>query len=210
MQSVAIQGTLRETIDKKATKAIRKEDGIPCVMYGGSEVHHFSAPAPDFRHLVYTPDFKIAEIELNGQTYKAIIKDVQFHPVTDKILHIDFVELVTGQAVKLELPIKLVGQAEGAKIGGQVVQKMRRILVKTMPENLIDRIEAIEVDITALNMGQSARVRDIPSQDGMEVFANPSLPVATIEVPRAMRSAEAAAEGEEGVEETEAVAAEEE
>lgn len=200
MQSVAITGTARTVLGKKAVKAVRSEGLIPCNVYGGKENIHFSAPVNDFKSLLYTPDFKVAEITVNGSTHKAIVKEIQAHPVTDAILHIDFVELVPNKTLKADIPLRLVGQAEGAKTGGAVIQKIRRAKVKTTPENLVD---VLEVDITELLLGDSARVRDIKSVEGLEILNDPSSPVVSIEVPRALRSAQAEEE------EAEAAAAEE-
>lgn len=193
MQSVVIEGTARAGVGKKATKAIRKEGHIPCNIYGGKENVHFSAPEKAFKHLVYTPDFKLAEINVGGSVHKAIVKEIQAHPVTDRIIHIDFVELVDGKSLKAELPIKLVGQSEGTKQGGALYQKMRRVKIKSTPDKLVD---AIEIDVTSLEMGQSVRVRDIEEIDGVEILSAGGSPIASVEVPRALRSlaAEEAAE----------------
>jgi len=212
MQTVAITGTARTVLGKKAVKAIRSEGHIPCNVYGGKENIHFSAPVNDFKSLIYTPDFKVAEITVNGSVHKAIVKEIQAHPVTDNIIHIDFVELVPNKSLKAEVPLRLVGQSDGAKTGGAVIQKLRHATVKATPENLVD---VLEVDITGLALGDSARVRDIKPIDGLEVLNNPSSPVVSIEIPRAVRSAqadeaaeaaaaEAAAEAGEGAEGAEA------
>ncbi len=211
MQSVAITGTARTVLGKKAVKAIRSEGHIPCNVYGGEKNIHFSAHVNDFKSLIYTPDFKVAEITVDGSTHKAIVKEIQAHPVTDQIIHIDFVELVPNKTIKADIPLRLVGQSEGARTGGAVMQKMRHAKVKTTPENLVD---ALEVDITALLLGDSARVRDIKPVDGLEVLNEPSSPVVSIEVPRALRSlqaeeaAEAEAAAEAAAEATEAAEAE--
>ncbi len=199
MQSVVIEGTLRPGVGKKATKAVRKEGLVPCNIYGGKENICFSAPEKAFKSLIYTPDFKIAEINVSGATHKAIVKDIQAHPVTDRILHIDFVELIDGQSLKAEIPIKLVGTSEGSKKGGALYQKIRRAKVKTTPENLVD---AIEIDVTPLEMGQSVRISDIIDIEGVEILTNPQTPIASVEVPRALRSLAAEEAAAEEVEET--------
>ncbi len=199
MQTVAITGTARTVLGKKAVRAVRSEGHIPCNVYGGKENVHFSAPVNDFKSLLYTPDFKIAEISINGNVHRAIVKEIQAHPVTDQILHIDFVELIANKPLKAEIPLRLVGQSIGAKTGGAVMQKMRRAKVKTTPECLVD---VLEIDITELELGDSGRVRDIKPVEGLEVLNSPSSPVVSIEIPRALRSAQAdeekaaAAEGE--------------
>ncbi len=207
MQTIAIAGNLRTDLGKKATKAVRRNNDVPCVMYGGEENKHFSASAKAFRHLVYTPDFKIVEVTLDGKSYKAILKNVQFHPVSDSILHADFVELVPEKLVRVEVPIKIDGVAPGVKQGGALMLKMRRINIEATPENIVDKVS---VDVSHVDLGQSVRVRDIKEMDGVTVLSALSNPIASVEVPRALRSAEASAEeaGAEGAEAGAEVAAE--
>lgn len=195
MNSVAITGTARTVLGKKATKAVRKEGLIPCNIYGGKGNVHFSAPAKAFKSLIYTPDFKLAEITVGSNTHTAIIKEIQSHPVTDNILHIDFVELVDGKSIKAQIPIRLTGTAEGAKMGGVVIQKLRRAKVKTTPEKLVD---AIELDISSLDLGDSARVRDIIEIEGVEILNYSGSPIASVEVPRSLRSEQSDEEEGEG------------
>jgi len=192
MQTVAIEGTLRSEFTKSSTKAIRKESGVPCVIYGGEQVVHFHAHENKFSKLVYTPDFKLAEVTIDGTTRRAVMKDIQFHPVTDKIMHIDFVELVAGKAIKTQLPIRVVGAAPGVKTGGKLLQNMRRANVLTTPEGLVD---SLTVDVSSLELGKSVRIRDIQDVDGITVTTDPATPVASVEIPRALRSA---MDGEEG------------
>ncbi|MEM7103500.1 MAG: 50S ribosomal protein L25 [Bacteroidota bacterium] len=206
MQSVQIQGNARPDIGKKGTKAVRNAGEIPCVIYGGEETIHFSGKVNDFRSLIYTADFKLAEVNVDGKTHKCFVKDIQFHPVTDDILHIDFVELVEGRDIKLEVPVKLIGQSQGSLLGGVVQQKLRKALIKTKPESLV---EFVECDISELNLGQSVRVRDIKEVDGVTIMNLDATPVASVNIPRALRSEEAKAEGEEGIEGEEEGATEE-
>ncbi len=191
MEIVAINGTKRTETGKKATKTVRQEGQVPCVVYGGENVIHFSAKTMVFRDLIYTPDFKIAEISVDGSTYKCVLKDMQFHPVTDEILHLDFVELVEGQKVIVEIPLKYRGAAPGVKLGGKLIPLVRRIKVKALPSAIVD---TLYVDISSMELGQSVRVRDIDSIEGLEIMNNGSIPVAAVEIPRALRSAGAAAE----------------
>jgi len=204
MQTVAIEGKSREVFGKKFAKAARRENEIPCVLYGGEKNIHFSAPAKSFKHLIYTPDFKTAEISVDGATYNAILKDVQFHPVSDKLVHLDFVELVPGKQVKVDLPVQLVGVAEGVKLGGALMVKMRRVKVSTTPENLVD---TIKVNVEELLLGQSVRVSDAEVLEGVEILNPASNPIASVEVPRALKSAEAE-EADAAAEGTDAVAEE--
>lgn len=191
MEVVAISPIKRAELGKKANKAVRKDELIPCVMYGGNENIFFSVTSKDVKDLVYTPDFKVAEITIDGQTYRAFVKDIQWHPITDAIRHIDFLLLIDGHKVKVDVPLRFTGVSPGVKLGGKLLQSVRKITIKTIPEHLID---AVYVDISNLDLGQSVRVRDIKPEDNVEIMNAPSIPVATIEIPRALRSAASAAD----------------
>ena len=186
MQSIAISGNPRVELGKVATKTNRTEGVIPCVLYGLDELAHFTVTAKDVRYLVYTPDFKIAELSLEGKTYRTILKDVQFHPISEAILHIDFLKLTEGQPVKVDVPLRLVGSAPGVKSGGRLIQPVRKVKIKCLPETLVDQVQ---LDISGLDLGQTSRVRDIIAQEGIEIMMSPSIPAVTIEIPRALRSA---------------------
>ncbi len=201
MESITIKGKTRTALGKKSSKSARKTNEVPCVIYGGESPVHFTAPALDFKNLIYTNDFKLAEIELDGKTYKCILKDMQFHPVTENLLHLDFLELVDGKSIKVEVPVRFKGQAPGVKTGGKLFQKLRTVKIKTTPEHLVDELLA---DISSMNLGQSIRVRDIEVSQGIEIMSSPGIPVASVEVPRALRSADAkAASAVAGVEDEE-------
>ncbi len=191
MESNAFAGQLRADLGKKANKKLRNEGQIPCVLYGGSEVVHFHTTLKEVKNLIYTPDFKIAQLVLGDKKYKCIVKDYQLHPLSDELVHIDFLNLVEDQKVKLDIPIRFKGSSPGVKVGGKLVQKLRKVKVKTTPDRII---EEMIVDISSLELGQSLRVRDIIAQDGVEILSSPSIPVTTIEIPRALRSAAMAAE----------------
>lgn len=197
MQVVAIQGNKREGTGKKATKAVRNQGQVPCVIYGGDNVVCFSQTEISFRDIVYTPDFKLVEIEVEGKKYKCILKDIQFHPVTDKIVHIDFLELVANQAIKAEVPIRCFGSSPGVKLGGKLLQDLRRAKIKTTPEALVHELT---VDISSLELGQSVRVRDVIVPEGVELMNATAIPVASIEIPRALRSATSSEAAEEAAE----------
>jgi len=198
MNLVAISANARPNVGKKANKATRREGLVPCVIYGGKEVLTFSGRALDFRDLVYTPEFKLAEITLGGTTYKCILKEIQFHPVTDEIMHIDFLQLVEGKPLKVMIPLRFRGTAPGVKEGGSLNQKVRRVKIKTMPKDLVPELF---VDISKLKLNESVRVQDIEVTENMEIMTSMMIPVATVETPRALRSAEdEELEGEEGEE----------
>lgn len=191
METIAIQGTKRTDVGKKATKAIRKEGLAPCVIYGGTEVVHFASQPSAFKKLIFTPEFKLAEITIDGQAYKCILKDAQYHPVTDEIVHLDFLQLVDGQQIKVNIPVGFKGSSVGVKAGGKLVQKLRTIKIKTTPDKIVNKLF---VDITEANLGDSVRVKDVEVSEGMEVMNPAATPVASVEVPRALKSAAAGEE----------------
>ena len=172
---------------KSQTKNIRKGGLIPCVVYGNGETLHFSTEPLEIRDLIFTNEFRKANIILDGKNIECIVKDVQYHPVSDAILHVDFQTLSAGKVVKVSLPIRLVGTSEGQKVGGTLVQKMRKLQVFAKPESIT---ETINVDISLLELGKSLRVRDIKLEEGVEAITNGSIPVASIDIPRALRSAQ--------------------
>ena len=194
MNTVAVNGTLRTETGKKATKVVRRSGQVPGVIYGGEENVHFSAETLDFRDLVYTPNFNLADITIDGKVYQCILKSASFHPVTDDLEHLDFLLLVPGRTVKVDLPVRFRGASPGVKAGGKIVQKLRKVTVKTTPEALVD---ALYTDISELELGHSTRVRDIELPDGMQLMNPAPIPVATIEIPRALKSAAAQKDAED-------------
>ncbi|MCC7245215.1 MAG: 50S ribosomal protein L25 [Saprospiraceae bacterium] len=186
MEIIALQGHRKEGSGKEVTAAIRRNGLIPAVMYksGGGEAQQFSVDPAEFRHLIYTPKFKMAEISLNGKTYKCIVKDIQFHPVTDAVMHLDFLELVPGVKFKATVPLRFVGQAPGVKAGGKFLPTLRSINIMTTPEFVVDEVSA---DISSMELGSTIRVRDIIKVDGVEVTNSSAVPIALIEIPRALR-----------------------
>ncbi|MEZ5042339.1 MAG: 50S ribosomal protein L25 [Saprospiraceae bacterium] len=190
MEIIAIKGQVRSDLGKKATKAVRKEGLVPCVMYGGKAVFHFAIDPSEVKTLIYSPDFRLVEIDIEGTKYKCIVKDAQFHPVYDTLVHLDFLRLVDGHKVNVEIPVSFHGSSPGIKLGGKLQQNLRRVKIKTTPEKLVG---VLTLDISNLDLGQSIRVRDIDVVEGVEILSPPSTPVATIEIPRALRSAATAA-----------------
>ena len=183
MKSVKIEGQVRSEHGKTATRRLRSEGSVPCVIYGGEKEIHFSAPILAFRPLVYTPDFQLAEITVEGATYRCILKDKQFDVVTDQLSHVDFLELVEGKKITANLPLKYVGQPAGVKAGGRLETKMKTLKVRTLPKFLK---EAIEVDITNLELNGNMRVQDVVAEN-MEVMNSPRIPIASIVMTRALR-----------------------
>jgi len=186
MKSVKIEGKKRSDYGKKATRQLRSEGNVPAVIYGGNETIHFSAPTGAFRTLVYTPDFQLAEISIDGKDYRTILKDLQFDVVTDELNHIDFLELVEDRKVIANLPLKFTGQAEGVKAGGRLEIKMKSLKVRTLPKHLL---EAIEVNIDKLELHGNIRVQDVIAEN-MEILNSPRIPVASVVTTRALRQAE--------------------
>lgn len=197
MKTITIKGTVRESVGKRSSKDVRKNDAVPCVIYGGEKNIHLSAQTLDLRDLIYTNEFRKAQVEVDGVTYNAFVKDVQYHPVTDRILHVDFQELVEGKKVKTEIPVKLVGSPNGVKVGGVLVQKLRKLKVKTTPDLLSS---SIEVDVTSLELGKSIRIRDVKAREGIEIMNSGGIPLASVDIPRALRSAQSQQVKEEGEE----------
>lgn len=187
MKTVVIEAQLRDSVGKKSASQLRKEDLVPCVLYGAGEPVHFQAHYNVVRHAIYTNVFLKAEIKVDGKSYSAIVKDAQFDPLSDKITHIDFLELVPGKKFRADVPLRLVGTSKGVKEGGSLVQKVRKVSIITTPEAVV---EAIEVDITPLELGKSMRVRDIIVNADTQIVNAPAIPIITIDIPRALRSAQ--------------------
>ncbi len=198
MVTVTINGLPRTEVGKKATKADRNSGRIPCVLYGsGSENVHFTISLMDVRDLIFTPDFKLAEVTVDGKAHKCIVKQVQYHPVKDSIQHIDFLELKEGVHFEAELPLRFVGTSSGVRAGGKFYQKLRTVKVKVTPESIVDEIQ---VDISKLKLGNSLRIRDIKAISGLEILSPSAMPIASVDIPRGLskeeEEEEAAIEGE--------------
>ena len=186
MKAVVIEGQPRSGTGKKAARDLRSQGQVLGVIYGGKEEVHFSAPVLAFRSIVYTPEFLIVEIKVNGNTHRCILKDIQFDVVTDALNHIDFLELVEDKKIIANLPLKFVGQSEGVKAGGRLEVKMKTLKVRTYPKHLV---ENIPVDITNLQLNGNIRVEDI-KVDNIELMNSPRQPIASVVMTRALRQAE--------------------
>ena len=184
MEKVDIKANKRAETGNVAATACRNNGMVPGVIYGGNEVIHFETDSVNFRHVIYTPDFKILNLEIDGKNYKCILKSTQFHPISEKLEHVDLLELVNGKDFKCEIPLKFKGVSPGVKVGGKFTQKLRTISVKTTPEKLVGTLVA---DISKMELGGTLRVRDIQAQDGVVINNSPAIPVASIEIPRALR-----------------------
>ncbi|MCC1484381.1 50S ribosomal protein L25/general stress protein Ctc [Winogradskyella immobilis] len=159
MKSITINGSQRESVGKKSTKALRNAGQVPCVIYGGDKPLHFSAPELAFSKLVYTPDAHTVVIALdNGTSLNAIMQDIQFHPVTDRILHIDFYQIFDDKEISMNIPVHIIGTSKGVLNGGVLRRNQRKLRVKAIPANLPDFIEA---DITPLKIGSKLYITEL-------------------------------------------------
>lgn len=180
MKSFELKGTKRASLTKQDTKKLRDSGMVPCVIYGGDNNIHFSAPVLDFRDLVYTPDVYTVKIDVDGVMHQAIMQEVQFHPVSDKLLHIDFMEVNPDKKVEINIPVKFSGASEGVKQGGKLITKLRKLRVKALPAHLPD---VINVDITPLAIGQSVKVGDM-KLEGVEFLDSPNNIIVGVRITR--------------------------
>jgi large subunit ribosomal protein L25 len=181
MKTIEINGTLREETGSKSAKNGKRTGNIPCVVYGGEKNMHFTVTKNDVKDLIYTSTLHKANIALEKDNIEAIVKDLQFDPLTDEITHMDFQELVDGKIILIDIPVKVKGTAKGVKNGGKLMEKMRYIKVKCTPESLIGNIE---VNVKKLKIGQSIRVRDL-EVEGVEFMDSGSNPIVSVGVTRA-------------------------
>jgi large subunit ribosomal protein L25 len=189
MKSITIEGNLRTGFGKSATRQLRSQELVPGVIYGGAQDINFHAPAAAFRKLVYTPSFQIAEVTLEGKTYRTILKDLQFNKVDDSLIHVDLLELVEDKKVVAEIPLKFTGVSIGVKDGGKLITKMKSLKVKTYPKYLK---EQIEVSIDGLELNGNIRVEDV-KLDNYEILNSPRIPIASVVLTRQLKQEEAAA-----------------
>ena len=193
MKTVGLNGSPRESVGKSDTKKVRNAGNVPCVMYaGGNEPVHFSAQHKDLVKILYSPDIFIVKVDLDGKVHEAIIRETQYHPVTDKILHVDFLSVNDKDEVEFELPISLVGTATGVRNGGKLVAMMRRIKVRGIPVNLPEKVE---VNVAHLELGRTIRVSEVEAP-GITITSPAQAGIARVEIPRALRSAQAEEEAE--------------
>ncbi len=188
MRVVSMSGSLREGVGKKDAKKIRKDGGVPCVIYGGKEQVHFFTDSKSFLKVVYTPEVCFIHIEIGDKTYETILQDMQFHPVTDNIYHADFMEFVAGKPIIMNVPIRISGTAPGVLKGGKIVQKFRKLKIKALPAQMP---EFIDVSIEGLEIGQSVKVVDIKG-DNYTVLDNKNNTIIGISITRAAEEAAAA------------------
>jgi large subunit ribosomal protein L25 len=191
MKTITIEGQLRTGTGKKAARQLRSQGLVPGVIYGGTQEINFAAPVLAFKPIVYTPDFQLANITVDGKSYQCILKDLQFDKVSDHLSHVDFLELVQDKPVIATIPLKFTGASQGVKDGGKLITKMKALKVKTLPKYLK---ENIEVDITNLELNGNIRVEDV-KESNYEILNSPRIPIASVVMTRQLKQEEAAAPG---------------
>lgn len=203
MKTVEIIGYKRANLGKAEAKRLREEGMVPCVVYGGEKQIHFYAPMILFRELVYTDEAHFAMLTIEGEPepFEAVLQDIQFHPVSEIIMHVDFLQLFRGTPIKMNIPVHPVGNAPGIQQGGKLIRKIKYLQVKALPKNMP---EYIEVDVSELGLGKSIKVSELKLGE-YEILNSPLVTLAGIEVPRALKGKDASEleedeEGEEGAE----------
>jgi len=187
--TITIEGHLRTENGKKAARQLRSQEMVPGVIYGGSAEVNFYAPAKAFKTLVYTPDFQIAEVIVDGKSYRTILKDLQFDKVSDALAHVDLLELVDDKKVIATIPLRFTGTAKGVKDGGKLITKIKSLKIKALPKYLK---ESIEVDLSPLELNGNIRVEDV-KEEHMEVMNSPRIPIASVVLTRQLKQEESTA-----------------
>jgi large subunit ribosomal protein L25 len=196
MKTLSMSGSPRENVGKKDAKKHRREGNVPCVLYGGEEQIHFVVPERSFKDVIFTPQTFLIELEIDGKAYTAVLKDVQYHPVSEEILHVDFMQVFDDKPIVVAVPIRLTGASKGVLKGGRLVRKYRKLKIKALPKDLPDEIV---IDITKMNINDTIRVMDL-SRPNIE-FLDPRLSfVVAVKTQRVIVEDEEEEEGEEGAE----------
>jgi large subunit ribosomal protein L25 len=189
MKTITIEGQLRTETGKSAARQLRSQGLVPGVIYGGAQEVNFTAKALDLKPFIYTPDFQLIEVKVEGKSYTCILKDLQMDKVTDALAHVDLLELVEGKKVNASIPLKFTGAAAGVKAGGKLEIRLKSVKVKTLPKFLK---ENIEVDISNLELNGNIRVQDIVAEN-YEILNSPRIPIASVTLTRQLKQEEAAA-----------------
>ncbi|MDR2118460.1 MAG: 50S ribosomal protein L25/general stress protein Ctc [Tannerellaceae bacterium] len=190
MKTFQLTGTARVDLGKKATKDCRKNNSIPCVLYGGKDVVHFTVKIESVRKLIYTPDIHVVDLTIDGKNYTTILKDSQFHPVSENILHLDFLEIFPDKPVVMEVPIVLEGLAEGVKAGGKLVLEMRKLKVKAVYTHIPEKLF---INVENLGLGKTIQVAAL-SFENLEILNAKNAVVCSVRMTRAARGATAKSE----------------
>lgn len=205
MRTVEIIGYKRANLGKSESKRLRLDGNVPCVLYGGSEQIHFYAPAIQFRDVIYTPEACFVVLNIEGAKFEAVLQDSQFHPVSETLLHADFLQLFDGKPVSMDIPVSMVGTAPGVANGGTLIVKKPKLGVRAIPSKMPDNID---VDVSTLKLGKSVKVGELPDAE-YDILNSPLVTIASVAIPRALRGKTAAElEAEEAEEAAAAAAAE--
>ena len=197
MKTIEIIGYNRANLGKNESKRLRNDGNVPCVVYGGKKQIHFHSPMILFRELIYSPGANFIELNIEGEKIKAILQDIQFHPVSDIILHADFLELNEEKLIKMEIPVRFTGDAPGVQQGGKIFTRLRKLTVSSLPKHMP---EFIEIDISELELGKSIKVGDLEEKE-YEIINSPLVSIVSVNIPRVtLPTEEEEAEGEEGEE----------
>ena len=199
METIEIIGYKRANLGKKDSKKLREDGNVPCVIYGGDEQIHFHSPMILFRDLVYTPGANFVKLNIEGQEIDAILQDIQFHPVSEIILHADFLQLKDDKKIKMEIPVKIIGDSPGVQQGGKILMRIRKLSLMAYPKNMPS---FVEVDISGLELGKSIKVEELLSED-YDILNSPLVSVVSVNIPRVkieVEEEEEETEGEEGAE----------
>ena len=196
METIEIIGYKRANLGKQNSKKLREEGNVPCVVYGGKEQIHFHSPMILFRDLVYTPGANFVKLNIEGVEKDAILQDIQFHPVSETILHADFLELQDDKKVKMEIPVKIIGNSPGVQQGGKILMRIRKLSLMAYPKNMPS---FVEVDISELQLGKSIKVEELLN-DQYDILNSPLVSVVSVNIPRVKIQIEEEEEGEEGEE----------
>ncbi len=196
MKQVSLSGSPRENVGKKDAKKHRREGNVPCVLYGGKEQTHFIVTELGFKKLVFTPDVFLVNLKIDGKEFQAVLQDVQYHPVTDRVLHADFLEVIPGKQIIVGLPLTFEGTSPGVIRGGKMIKKMQKIRVKGLVDDMPDYIL---VDISKLEIGGSVKIKDI-ELDKLSTLDPPNSVIVRVKTARAVEEIEGVdeEEGEEG------------
>jgi large subunit ribosomal protein L25 len=186
MQTIDLSAAKRADLGKASTKQLRKDEQVPCVLYGGKENIHFSAKVNEFRKLLYTPHVYIVNLKVDKTKYSAVVKDIQFHPVTDEILHVDFLQVTEDVPMIIEIPVALTGFAEGVKAGGKLTLEIRKLKVKALAKNLPD---TLDIKIDTLALGKTIKVGELKFPN-LEILNAKNAVVVSVKLTRAARAAQ--------------------
>ncbi|HAS43719.1 MAG TPA: 50S ribosomal protein L25 [Microscillaceae bacterium] len=189
MKTLEIIGYNRANLGKKSSKDLRRDGNVPCVLYGGEKQVHFHSPMILFRELVYTPNIHKVLLNVEGEEFECILQDIQFHPVSEMIMHADFLQISEDKVIKMDVPVTYVGNSPGVMAGGKLVSKLKKLKVSALPANMPD---FIQIDISGLQLGKSIKVNEI-AVENYEILDSPRSPVASVELTRAQRGKQSAA-----------------